>query len=93
MEINKLLNELIVLLDNHEDIKKMEQIKKKINNDTLDLINEYRLYPSIINKKKLYSDEVFLEYVKCESNINYLIMSINNKFTINRGMCCESNKW
>ena len=93
MEINKLLDELIVLLDNHEDIKKMDEIKKKINKNTLDLINNYRLYPTVESKKKLYEDSIFKEYIMCESNINYLIMAINNKFKIKRGRSCESNKW
>ena len=93
MELENLLDELIILLDNEPNIKKMNEIKSKINKETLDLINDYRLNPSISNKKKLYSNDVFREYIKCESNINYLIMHINNKFKINRGKNCESNKW
>lgn len=93
MELDKLLDELILLLDNNPKIKKIDEIKKKINKETLDLINEYRLNPSVSNKKKLYNDKVFLEYLECESNINYLIMGINQKFKLSRGKSCESNKW
>lgn len=93
MELDKLLNELIMLLDNNPNIKKMDEIKKNINKETLDLINEYRMNPSVNNKKKLYQDKVFLEYIECESNINYLIMAINQKFKLSRGKSCESNKW
>ena len=93
MELENLLDELITLLDNEPNIKKMNEIKKKINKETLDLINKYRINPSVSNKKKLYNNEVFREYIECENNINYLIMHINNKFKINRGKNCESNKW
>lgn len=93
MELENLLDELITLLDNDPNIKKMDEIKKKINSETLDLINEYRLNPNVSNKKKLYNNEVFREYIECESNINYLIMHINNKLKIGRGKNCESNKW
>ena len=91
---NNLLDELIVLLNNNLDIMKLEEIKKNINQETLDLINEYRINPSIENKKKLYNNDVLKEYITCESNINYLIMTINNKFkSVKRGKNCESNKW
>jgi len=93
MELDKLLDELIEVLDNNSNIKKMNEIKKNINKETLDLINEYRMNPSVSNKKKLYHDKVFLEYIECESNINYLIMTINQKFKLSRGKSCESNKW
>jgi len=93
MELDKLLDELIEVLDNNSNIKKMNEIKKNINKETLDLINEYRMNPSVSNKKKLYQDKVFLEYIECESNINYLIMVINQKFKLSRGKSCESNKW
>ena len=93
MKLDKLLDELILLLDNNSNIKKMNEIKKNINKETLDLINEYRMNPSVSNKKKLYQDKVFLEYIECESNINYLIMVINQKFKLSRGKSCESNKW
>jgi len=93
MKLDKLLDELILLLDNNSNIKKIDEIKKNINKETLDLINEYRMNPSVSNKKKLYQDKVFLEYIECESNINYLIMVINQKFKLSRGKSCESNKW
>ena len=93
-EINNVLDELLNLLDNHPDIKKIDEIKKNINQETLDLINEYRINPNIENKKKLYDNDVLKEYITCESNINYLIMTINSKFKdIKRGKNFESNKW
>ena len=90
-EINNKLNELFNLLDDNENIKKIQELKNKISDKELDLINSYRNNPTIENKKKLYDNKVIDEYLKSESNINYLIMQINNKFK--RSKSCESNKW
>ena len=91
MNIDKKLDELFILLDNNPDIKKIEELKKKITKKELDLINEYRSNPTLINKKKLYDNKIINDYLICESNLNYLIMEINNKFK--RRHSCESNKW
>lgn len=91
MNIDKKLDELFILLDKNKDIKKIEELKKKITKKELDLINEYRSNPTILNKKRLYENEIINEYLICESNLNYLIMEINNKFK--RRHSCESNKW
>ncbi len=89
--INKKLDELFDLLNSSEDIKKIGKLKKKITKKELDLINEYRNNPTVVNKKKLYDNKVINDYLICESNINYLIMEINSKFK--RSHNCESNKW
>ena len=91
MNIDKLLEELIELLDKEENIKKIDKLKSKITDEEIKLINEYRNNPTIENKKKLYENKIINEYLTCESNINYLIMEINNKFK--RSHNCESNKW
>ena len=91
MNIDKKLEELFKLLDNNQDIKKIDKKKKKITNKELELINEYRNNPTISNKKKLYDNKIINEYLISESNINYLIMEINNKFK--RRKSCASNKW
>ncbi len=80
MNIDKEMEELFNLLDKNEDIKEMESLKKRITDKELSLIMNYRSYPSIENKKKLYDNKIIDEYLKRESNINYLIMEINNKF-------------
>ena len=91
MNINKKLDELFLLLDNNKDIKKVLELKEKISLNELNLINEYRNNPTINNKKKLYSNKIINDYLVCESNINYLIMEINNKFK--RRKICENHKW
>ena len=88
---DKLLEELFELLDNNEDIKRINDLKSKINDDIIDLIQDYRNNPTIENKRKLYDNKIINEYLICENNINYLIMQINSKFK--RRKTCESNKW
>ena len=90
MNINKKLDELFNLLDKNPDIKKINELKKKITDKELTLINDYRNNPTIDNKKKLYDNKVINEYLTCESNINYLIIAINSK--LKRRKTCESNK-
>ncbi len=80
MYIDKKLSELLSLLDKDDNIKKIKKLKTKITDEEIKLVNEYRLNPTISNKKKLYDNKVINEYLTCESNINYLIMEINNKF-------------
>ena len=91
MNIDRKLNELINLLDNEDNIKKIKKLKTKITDEEINLINEYRNNPTITNKKKLYDNKIINEYLICESNINYLIMEINNKFK--RRGSCACNKW
>ena len=80
MYINEKLNELFDLLDNNKDIKKINELKNKITDVELKLINDYRNNPNIENKTKLYDNPLIKEYLICENNINYLIMEINKKF-------------
>lgn len=91
MNIEKKLDELFSLLDKEDSIKKIKKIKTKITDKEINLINNYRSNPTVDNKKKLYENKVINEYLKCESNINYLIMELNSKFK--RRKSCASNKW
>ena len=49
MDINNKLNELFSLLDNQEDIKKIQNIKGKITDKELKLIENYRNNPTVDN--------------------------------------------
>jgi hypothetical protein len=91
MNIENKLNELFDLLDKDEIIKKLKELKTKITDKEIELINNYRNNPTIDNKKKLYDNKIINEYLTCESNLNYLIMEINSKFK--RRKSCASNKW
>ena len=90
LELQMKLNELYNLLDNLDCIKNLERIKNNIDSELIELIQEYRLNPTIENKKKLYQNDIFLEYIKNETELNYLIMNINSKFKRKSGNC-ESN--
>ena len=84
MDINEKLDELFLLLDHHPDILKIEELKKKISQKEINLINNYRNNPTIHNKKKLYENDIINDYLISESNINFLILGINNKFKRSR---------
>lgn len=80
MDLNKKLDELFILLDNQEDIKEIEKLKKEIGEEELTIIQNFRNNPTILNKQKLYENKVICDYLKHENQINYLIMQINAKF-------------
>ena len=83
------INELLDLLDQNENIKKIEVLKNNISSSTISLIREYQENPSIELKEKILSDKDYKKYLECETNINYLIMNINKKFR--RGHICENH--
>ena len=91
MNIEKKLDELFSLLGKNEDIKKINELKEKISDKEISLINNYRNNPTIENKKLLYDNLLINDYLIAESNLNYLIMEINNKFK--RRKSCAGNKW
>ena len=91
MNIDKKIDELFSLLDKNEDIKKIKELKEKISDKEISLINNYRNNPTIENKKLLYDNLLINEYLIAESNLNYLIMEINSKFK--RRKNCAGNKW
>ena len=80
VELNDKLQELIDLLEKEESVKKIKELKSKIGKKELELINEYRSNPTLDNKNKLYNNDIIKEYLKNETQINYLIMGINRKF-------------
>ena len=90
MEYNELINELLDELDKNLDIKNIKNLKTKLLNN-LDFLNEienYKLVKNIDNKKKLLNNQDYLEYLKSETNINLLILSIKDKFKIFKNREC-----
>ena len=89
MKYNDLLNELLDLLDQNEDIIKIKKLKKKLleDNSLKDDLDNYRLYKTSNNKKKLLSNPNYLEYLKYESNINFLIQDIKSSFNFLKRKC------
>lgn len=89
-ELRDKLDELYHLIDNLDCVKNLKKIKKNIPSDLIELINNYRNVPTVLNKKKLYEHKLFQKYIQNETELNYLIMAINNEFRKKRN-CCESN--
>ena len=81
------LEELFKLFDNNQDIQNINIIKNKITNQEKELIMNYRNDQSILNKKRLYENEIIKKYLISENNLNYLIMEINKKF--GRSKLCQ----
>ena len=90
MKYNDLLNELMDLLDENPDIKKMKRLKNDLINDTTfqSLIQKYKIEKTVSNKVKLYENSKYLEYLKCENNINLLIQDIKRKFNVFNNRKC-----
>ncbi len=82
MKYNELINELLDLLDNNYDIKRIKSLKKNLINDAsfIKMLNNYHVEKTVANKKKLYENKYYLEYLQCENNINKLIYSIKSQF-------------
>ena len=93
MKYNDLINELLDLLDQNEDIKKIKTIKETLlNNKELQIdLEEYHFVKTIENKKKLLDNKDYLEYLKCETNINFLIQDIKNNFILSNRKCHDES--
>ena len=89
-ELYKKLDELFALLDHNEYLNNLNNLKNKIDDNTLKLITEYRNNSSITNKKRLYDNELIRNYLKNEVELNYLIMGINSKFKRRRDKCAHN---
>ena len=78
MEYNNLINELLDILDKDENIIKIKELKNKLLNDNnlLENIRSVNNNPSIESKKKLFNNSDYKEYLRLESNINLIILSI-----------------
>ena len=87
MEYNELINELLDLLDKDDNIIKIKKLKNKLlcNKELIKEIKEVNNNFNIENKKNLYNNNDYVEYLKLETNIRLLINFIKNKFNfINR---------
>ena len=90
-ELLEKIDNLKISLDNQEEVKKIKELNKQITADRnlLELISEYKEKPSEELKKEIYKNELYKKYKESETDINLLIMSINNKLKeiSNRGNC------
>lgn len=97
--INK-LDEIISIIDNSKDIKRLLELKNKIlsdNNlkDKLDRIKKLDIYTNEykILKNELLSNKDIKEYKSLENELYLLTLSINKKLNelTNKRLCHENN--
>lgn len=95
MKYNDLINELLDLLDKNQDIKNIKVLKEELLKDKSfqEKMDMYHLTKTVNNKQKLLENHLYLKYLKCESNINFLIQDIKNNFNVFNTRKChnESN--
>ena len=91
MKYNDLINELMDLLDKDEDIIKVKELKKELLNDSpfLCALKNYKLEKNINNKKILFDNPKYLEYLNSTNNINMLILEIKKKFNFVKKGCLK----
>lgn len=91
MKYNELLNELFNILDNHKDIIKLKQLKTTLLEDSsfLEEIKKVRECPTVDSKKKLYTREDYVEYLKLETKIQLLLQSIKQKLQFTSRSCIK----
>lgn len=79
-------------LDKDDRVKRINTLNSKIinNQELMSLLEEYKNNPSDDLKYKIYNNSLFKEYKESETDINLLIMSINNKLkSINNRSNCK----
>lgn len=82
--MEKLVNEmenLIKVIDNSESVKKIKCLNEKINQDKhlLELLQKYSYDKNEQTKKEIMENSLFQEYKINETEINLMIMAINQK--------------
>lgn len=80
-ELLEKISELKKQLDTLEAVKNIKQLNKKIKSDTnlIKLLEEYHSFALEETKKKIISNKLFTEYKEAETNINILILKINQR--------------
>lgn len=73
--------------DNNEVIKEIKKLNKEIREDRelLSLIEEYRVTRNEEIRRKIISNEKYLQYKHLETEVNFMILKINQELgTINK---------
>ena len=84
MKYNDLINEFITLLDNNSDIKNIKTLKENLKNNSnfLKDLDKYHQEPNSLNKRKLYENSDYVNYLKSETNIMILLQDIKLSFGV-----------
>lgn len=89
------VNELKDELDHEPVIKKVKELNKEILKDKelTALIEKYHSTHDLELKKQIYNHKLIKEYKETETDINIIIMKINNslKKINDRGKCSHEN--
>lgn len=88
VRIDNLINEI----DNTSLVKDIKILNKKIKDDKKlqELLNEYHVSKNESIKEEILKNDLFREYKSKETDLNILIMSINQKLkTINNERRCS----
>ena len=98
-KITNQLDEILTLLDQSKDLKKMVTLKEEIKKDT-DLKEDLKKLKEDFNnpyskeyqdlRKKLFIDQKIHEYVLLENDLTYFVMELNQilkELTIERKHC------
>ena len=79
-------------MDKEEVIQRIKKLNKEVEKDEelLYLVNVYKNNPNEEKKMLIYSNELYKKYKESETDLNILIMSINNKLKeINNKRSCR----
>ena len=92
--MEKLLEKLDILkksLDETKEITKIKELNQKIkeNKELTELIEKYQYTKKDSVKEQIISNKIYREYKESETDINILILEINNKLNeiTNKGKC------
>lgn len=68
-------------LDESELVKEIKQLNKEIssNEELQKLLDNYQIKPTEENKNKIIQNDLFQKYKEKETDVNILIMQINQK--------------
>lgn len=86
------VNNLIDKIDESILVKEIKELNKKVENDSKlkDLLKQYHLTQDESIKEQIISNDLFQEFKSKETDLNILIMSINQKLKkIGNGRSCK----
>ena len=91
-ELLEKIENLKTSINNEETVKRIKVLNNEIAGDKklLEMLEEYKVRPTESLKKEIYNNELYREYKKSETDINILIMTINQKLKeINNKRSCR----
>lgn len=91
-ELYNKVNNLISKLDDNDLVKEIRDLTIQVSNDKdlIKLLDEYKITKDESLKRKILSNELFQRYKSKETDLNILIMSVNQKLkAINNERSCH----